>query len=138
MNFRNRRPMEEPEINFIPLIDLLLVILIFLMITTTYNRMNGFQVVLPEANAPVNSVASDDILIAVKDSNWLMNGEEVSADELKQRLAEKAQNMNENNWVIIAADGQVDYAKVMNTIEIANAAGINRITLQAQKPQEKQ
>ena len=137
MNFRNRRPMEEPEINFIPLIDLLLVILIFLMITTTYNKLNGFQVALPEANAPVNSVATDDILIAVKDSNWLMNGEEVSADELKQRLAEKAQNMNENNWVIIAADGQVDYAKVMNTMEIANAAGINRITLQAQKPQEK-
>ena len=137
MNFRNRRPMEEPEINFIPLIDLLLVILIFLMITTTYNKLNGFQVALPEANAPVNSVASDDILIAVKDSNWLMNGEEVSADELKQRLADKAQNMNENNWVIIAADGQVDYAKVMSTMEIANTAGINRITLQAQKPQEK-
>lgn len=137
MNFRNRRPMEEPEINFIPLIDLLLVILIFLMITTTYNKLNGFQVALPEANAPVNSVASDDILIAVKDSNWLMNGEEVSADELKQRLADKAKNMNENNWVIIAADGQVDYAKVMSTMEIANAAGINRITLQAQKPQEK-
>lgn len=137
MNFRNCRPMEEPEINFIPLIDLLLVILIFLMITTTYNKLNGFQVALPEANAPVNSVATDDILIAVKDSNWLINGEEVSADELKQRLADKAKNMNENNWVIIAADGQVDYAKVMNTMEIANAAGINRITLQAQKPQEK-
>lgn len=137
MNFRNRRPMEEPEINFIPLIDLLLVILIFLMITTTYNKLNGFQVALPEANAPVNSVATDDILIAVKDSNWLMNGEEVSANELKQRLADKAKNMNENNWVIIAADGQVDYAKVMNTMEIANTAGINRITLQAQKPQEK-
>lgn len=137
MNFLNRRPMEEPEINFIPLIDLLLVILIFLMITTTYNKLNGFQVALPEADAPVNSVATDDILIAVKDSNWLMNGEEVSADELKQRLADKAKNMNENNWVIIAADGQVDYAKVMNTMEIANTAGINRITLQAQKPQEK-
>lgn len=136
MNFRNRRPMEEPEINFIPLIDLLLVILIFLMITTTYNKLNGFQIALPEANAPVNSVATDDILIAVKDSNWLMNGEEVSADELKQRLADKAKNMNENNWVIIAADGQVDYAKVMNTMEIANQAGITRITLQSQKPKE--
>ena len=136
MNFRNNRPVEEPEINFIPLIDLLLVILIFLMITTTYNKLNGFQVALPEADAPVKSVASDDILIAVKDKNWLINGEEVSADELKQRLADKAKNMNENNWVIIAADGKVDYAKVMNTMEIANQAGITRITLQAQKPKE--
>lgn len=138
MNFRNRRVMEEPEINFIPLIDLLLVILIFLMITTTYNKLNGFQVALPEANAPESSVATDDVMIAVKADNWLMNNEEVSAEQLQQRLAEHAKNMNENNWVIIAADGKVDYDKVMNTMEIANAAGINRITLQAQKPQEKQ
>ena len=138
MNFRNNRPMKEPEINFIPLIDLLLVILIFLMITTTYNKLNGFQVALPEANAPESSVATDDVMIAVRADNWLMNNEEVSAEQLQQRLAEHAKNMNENNWVIIAADGKVDYNKVMNTMEIANAAGINRITLQAQKPQEKQ
>ena len=138
MNFRNRRQMEEPEINFIPLIDLLLVILIFLMITTTYNKMNGFQVALPEANAPESTVVSDDILLAVKENSWLINGEEVSAEELHKQLAEKAKNMNENNWVIIAADGKTDYANVIKTMEIANQAGINRITLQSQKPQEKQ
>ena len=138
MNFRNRRQMEEPEINFIPLIDLLLVILIFLMITTTYNKMNGFQVALPEANAPESTVVSDDILLAVKENSWLINGEEVSAEELHKQLAEKAKNMNENNWVIIAADGKTDYANVIKTMEIANQAGINRITLKSQKPQEKQ
>ena len=138
MNFRNRRQMEEPEINFIPLIDLLLVILIFLMITTTYNKMNGFQVALPEANAPESTVVSDDILLAVKENSWLINGEEVSAEELHKQLAEKAKNMNENNWVIIAADGKTDYANVIKTMEIANQAGINRITLQSKKPQEKQ
>lgn len=138
MNFRNRRQMEEPEINFIPLIDLLLVILIFLMITTTYNKMNGFQVALPEANAPESTVVSDDILLAVKENSWLINGEEVNAEELHKQLAEKAKNMNENNWVIIAADGKTDYANVIKTMEIANQAGINRITLQSQKPQEKQ
>ena len=138
MNFRNRRQMEEPEINFIPLIDLLLVILIFLMITTTYNKMNGFQVALPEANAPESTVVSDDILLAVKENGWLINGEEVNAEELHKQLAEKAKNMNENNWVIIAADGKTDYANVIKTMEIANQAGINRITLQSQKPQEKQ
>lgn len=138
MNFRNRRQMEEPEINFIPLIDLLLVILIFLMITTTYNKMSGFQVALPEANAPESTVVSDDILLAVKENSWLINGEEVSAEELHKQLAEKAKNMNENNWVIIAADGKTDYANVIKTMEIANQAGINRITLQSQKPQEKQ
>lgn len=136
MNFRNRRPMEEPEINFIPLIDLLLVILIFLMITTTYNKMSGFQVILPEANAPVNNIASDDVLLAVGDNRLLVNGEEVSADDLRQRLEQQAKNMKEDNWLVIYADDKVDYASVIKTMEIANEAGITRITLGTQKPKE--
>ena len=48
MNFR-RKPMEEPEINFIPLIDVLLVILIFLMVTTTYSKYAELQINLPTA-----------------------------------------------------------------------------------------
>ena len=51
MNLRAGRSREEPEINFIPLIDVLLVILIFLMVTTTYQRVAELQITLPEANA---------------------------------------------------------------------------------------
>ena len=49
MNLRAGRTREEPEINFIPLIDVLLVILIFLMVTTTYQRVAELQITLPEA-----------------------------------------------------------------------------------------
>ena len=51
MNLRGTHPREEPEINFIPLIDVLLVILIFLMVTTTYQRVAELQITLPEADA---------------------------------------------------------------------------------------
>src|SRR4249920_1865525 len=51
MNFHSLRSREDPEINFIPLIDVLLVILIFLMVTTTYQRMAELQITLPEADA---------------------------------------------------------------------------------------
>ena len=51
MNLRSTRGRDDPEINFIPLIDVLLVILIFLMVTTTYQRIAELQITLPEANA---------------------------------------------------------------------------------------
>jgi len=51
MNLRGNRTRDDPEINFIPLIDVLLVILIFLMVTTTYQRIAELQITLPEANA---------------------------------------------------------------------------------------
>ena len=50
LNFRRQRP-EEPEINLIPFIDVLLVILIFLMLSTTYSKYTELQVTLPTANA---------------------------------------------------------------------------------------
>ena len=52
MNFRRGRSHEEPEINLIPLIDVLLVILIFLMVTTTYSKFSGLEINLPTADAP--------------------------------------------------------------------------------------
>jgi len=51
MNLRGNRGRDDPEINFIPLIDVLLVILIFLMVTTTYQRFAELQITLPEADA---------------------------------------------------------------------------------------
>src|SRR5512143_540668 len=50
MNFQRGRNREEPEINLIPMIDVLLVILIFLMVTTTYSQFSGLQVNLPQAS----------------------------------------------------------------------------------------
>src|ERR1700754_5072408 len=65
MRFRPRAGREEPEINFIPLIDVLLVILIFLMVTTTYQRVAELQITLPEASADPSKDRPKEINVAI-------------------------------------------------------------------------
>ena len=65
MNFRGSRTRDDPEINFIPLIDVLLVILIFLMVTTTYQRVAELQITLPEANADAMKDRPKEINVGV-------------------------------------------------------------------------
>src|SRR5665213_1179129 len=59
MNLRSARVRDEPEINLVPLIDVLLVILIFLMVTTTYQRVAELQITLPDAKAAVVIINAD-------------------------------------------------------------------------------
>src|SRR5947207_11576178 len=65
MNLRGTRSREYPEINFIPLIDVLLVILIFLMVTTTYQRFSELQITLPEADADAAKQRPKEVNIGV-------------------------------------------------------------------------
>ena len=65
MNLRGVRTRDEPEINFIPLIDVLLVILIFLMVTTTYSKFAELQITLPTADAEKAPQRPAEIDIAV-------------------------------------------------------------------------
>ena len=65
MNFGRGRSREEPEINLIPLIDVLLVIIIFLMLTTTYSRFAGLEINLPTADAQASSEKTVEINVAV-------------------------------------------------------------------------
>ena len=65
MNLRGTRDREDPEINFIPLIDVLLVILIFLMVTTTYQRVAELQITLPEAEADAAKQRPKEINVGI-------------------------------------------------------------------------
>src|SRR3979411_2687923 len=65
MNLRGVRARDEPEINFIPLIDVLLVILIFLMVTTTYQRVAELQITLPEADAEQGKKRPKEINVGI-------------------------------------------------------------------------
>lgn len=128
MNFRSQKKREEPEINFIPLIDLLLVILIFLMITTTYNRLNGMQIQLPAANAAASeTLNTQDIMLLIKKNGWEVNKKWVAdEDALKSLLQE---NASTEGWVIIYADASTPYQKLIDTMQTAQAAGMTRITM---------
>ncbi|MBR6027366.1 MAG: biopolymer transporter ExbD [Neisseriaceae bacterium] len=132
MKFRSNRQMEEPEINFIPLIDLLLVILIFLMVTTTYNHLKGFQVELPTAESVSdNPINSQDIRIVVSNKHWQIN-EETFTDiaQLQQRLNQISQTTTETQpWIILSADHGTPYQKVIDTLQSVQKAGLSQVTL---------
>ena len=132
MKFRYNRQMEEPEINFIPLIDLLLVILIFLMVTTTYNHLKGFQVELPTAeSASDNPISSQDIRIVVSDKHWQVNEETfTNIDQLQQRLNQISKTATDTQpWIILSAGGDTSYQKIIDTLQSVQKAGLSQVTL---------
>ena len=76
MNFRRRRPPEDPEINLIPFIDVLLVILIFLMLTTTYSKVSELKINLPTANAQASKSRPAEVVVLVAaNGRYMVNRE---------------------------------------------------------------
>ncbi len=137
MNFRRGLRRDEPEINLIPLIDLLLVILIFLMVTTTYAKFTELQVNLPAAGADKPAERPAEIVVAVAvDGRYLVDGRPASAgnpNALAQELSRAARDRKEPTRVISAAAGATHQA-VVNVLEAARLAGLARVTFAAQAP----
>jgi biopolymer transport protein ExbD len=135
MNFRKQRG-EDPEINLIPFIDILLVILIFLMLTTTYSRFTELQLTLPTADAERLQQRPNEIVVAVGadgryvvDRTPLPGGPAVEA--LTQALVQAAQG-RQDPVVIISADATAAHQSVVNVLDAARRAGLARLTFAAQ------
>ena len=137
MRFRSHGFREEPEINFIPLIDVLLVILIFLMVTTTYSRFAELQINLPtaEANRPPERLDQIDVGVDAK-GNYSINKEIVGAatrDALAAQLKRAASAMKDP-VIVINADAQASHQSVIRVMEAAQTAGYGKITFTIQSP----
>lgn len=134
MNFRRQRP-EEPEINLIPFIDVLLVILIFLMLSTTFSRFTQLQVNLPSADAQKMVERPGEIIVAVSgDGRYSVRGELVdgrSVELLTAALA-RAAGGDRNAMVIVSADALTAHQSVINVLDAARRAGLTRLTFAAQ------
>ncbi|WP_353152413.1 biopolymer transporter ExbD [Pollutimonas bauzanensis] len=128
MNFRRRQPDDEPEINLIPLIDVLLVILIFLAATTSFTRFSQLKVSLPQAQA--GSADLDALNIAISQEGlYALNGQLLagtSSQEIAQALSSAARNSNEA-VLVINADAQTTHESVVRVMEAARLAGISRV-----------
>lgn len=137
MNFKRGRTREEPEINFIPLIDLLLVILIFLMVTTTYSKYAELQINLPEASAEKAPDRPQVINIGV-DANgkYAINSTPVGfsgVDAFANSLREAAAAGNMKDPVIaIGADAGATHQAVVNVMEAARLVGFTKISFTTQ------
>jgi len=135
MNFRNGSR-EEPEINLIPFIDILLVVLIFLVLTTTYSKYTELQVNLPVANADQLSERPKEITVSVgQDGRYAIQGrvlEGGTVDTLTQALRDAAQG-SADNVIVISADAAATHQAVVNVMDAARRSGLNQITFATQQ-----
>ena len=137
MNLRGTRSREDPEINFIPLIDVLLVILIFLMVTTTYQRVAELQITLPEADAEQMKQRPKEINVGVDAQGRYVIDRTVFNFTSVAALAEAmktAAGDAKDPVVIINADGNATHQSVIHVMEAARAAGLIHITFATQTP----
>jgi biopolymer transport protein ExbD len=134
MNFRRGRYRDEPEINLIPLIDVLLVILIFLMVTTTYQHYAEMQINLPVGQGDVVKEKPRAIEIGIAaDGRMTVNGHALAAGDDKGLLA-ALQSAPPESEVVINADGKATHQSVISVMEAARSAGLTRLTFATQVP----
>jgi biopolymer transport protein ExbD len=150
MDFRRGRKREDPEINLIPFIDVLLVVLIFLMVTTTYSKFTELQITLPTADAEkaIDKPFEINVTVDAK-GNYTVNNVPVSfhgvaglAEDLKraastgpdgQQLASPAKDP----VIIVNADQFAMHQMVINVLEAARMAGYEKLTFAAQSGGQK-
>ncbi len=135
MNFQRGRGKEDLEINLIPLIDVLLVILIFLMITTTYSKFAELQINLPTADAEKQLERPNEINVMVSaDGRYVINHAGYtfkSVDDLAQAMRSAAGEQKEP-IVVISADAKATHQSVIYVMEAARLAGLAHISFATQ------
>ena len=136
MKFR-RSTAPEPEINLIPFIDVLLVVLIFLMLSTTYSKFTEMELNLPVANAAPQKERPKEIVVSVSAdgqfsvNHVVVNGRDVQS--ISSALAQATQNVNDP-MVVVSADAQSTHQSVMMVMEAARRNQLNQLTFAAQAP----
>lgn len=130
------QPAIEPEINLIPFIDVLLVVLIFLMISTTFTRYQELAITLPIANGSSSQMEVKQIHIAVsRDGRFAINGKVTDRNQLSNALNllnQNNANKEVNAQVNIDADARAPHQAVMSALEAARDANLTNIVFNSQ------
>lgn len=135
MHFQRRRKLDEPEINLVAMIDVLLVLIIFLMLTTTYAKFSGQKIDLPTADAASPPPTPKSIEIGITaggnvyiDSVALPDGQvETVANALATKASEQSDTV-----IIINADAMASHQSVIDAMHAAQSSGFARITFSTQ------
>ena len=138
MNFQRGRQREEVEINLIPMIDVLLVILIFLMITTTYSKFSGLEINLPTAEAPQNKEQPNEINVVVTATGEvLVNKASIPGRDIDSIAAalRKQAGAGKEPVVIINADAKATHQSVIDVMQASQQAGLSHISFATQQAQ---
>ena len=122
----------EPEINLIPFIDVLLVVLIFLMISTTFTRYQELAITLPSASGTESQSDSKQVHIAVsRDGRFAINGKVIDQSQLSNVLSQFS-SKDAGLQVNIDADAKAPHQSVMTALEAARNANLSNIVFSSQ------
>ena len=125
----------EPEINLIPFIDVLLVVLIFLMLSTTYGRLTQIDLKLPTADSAQQQEKPNEIRVSVSsDGRYVVQKKSIDGSDIQaigQALSEAAKD-TANPLVVISADARASHQSVIQVLEAAQNAGLQQVTFTAQ------
>jgi biopolymer transport protein ExbD len=140
VNFQRGKVREEPEINLVPYIDVLMVILIFLMITTTYSKYTELQINLPTADAEKQLERANEVTVLVNaQGQYVINRRPVvfgSIEQLAEELKGAGAAMKEP-IVVISADAAATHQSVIRIMEASRLAGLSQITFTTQASQSR-
>ena len=133
MNFRRGSQEDELEINFIPLIDVLLVIIIFLVVSTTFSKFSELKINLPTAEAIPQDKDLDKVdIVITSDNKYFINDVQITDNSIAG-IQEELKNLkskfnNDLPTVIINADAMSNHQSVINVMEAARLSGLNKVT----------
>jgi biopolymer transport protein ExbD len=124
------------DINITPLIDIVFLLLIFFMISTTFDNPNSIGVKLPSAQRSAQSEESKDLKLSIKEDGILYLGEEeISYSELDTRFS-KLPKVDEGRRLVISADKEAIHGAVVRVMDIAKRNGIDKIAIATQPTAE--
>jgi biopolymer transport protein ExbD len=135
MNFRRGRQREELEINLVPMIDVMLVILIFLMITTTYSKYTELQINLPTADAEKQPQRPNEVTVLISaQGQYTIDKAPVAFSSTEQFAEElrRASTGRKEPIVVISADAKATHQSVIRVMEASRVAGLSQITFTTQ------
>jgi biopolymer transport protein ExbD len=133
VNFKKNRTTPEPEINLIPFIDVLLVVVIFLMLTTSWSRLTEINLTLPTADAQKQTERPRQVILSVTaQGQYAVNKSPVGGSSVAALTAVLAPLASKDITLVISADAMASHQAVVNAMEAARRSGLSQITFATQ------
>jgi biopolymer transport protein ExbD len=133
VNFKKNRTTPEPEINLIPFIDVLLVVVIFLMLTTSWSRLTEINLTLPAADAQKQTERPKQIVLSVTaQGQYAINKSPVGGSSVGALAAVLTPLASKDTTLVISADAMASHQSVVNAMEAARRSGLSQITFATQ------
>lgn len=139
MNFRAQENEDEPRIDLTSLIDVVFILLIFFMVTTTFDRQSELKVELPEASSEIESTPEEPIRLVIDaDGRFFINGSEVvnTGEETLKMALDKALGDDRERPVILQADAHTEHQAVVTAMDAAAKLGVSQLSIATTKAAE--